>query len=502
MSLVTVPLWAVLLAAASEPTTSKPFEIQVVDQETGRGVALVELKTVNNIRLYTDSNGIVAFFEPGLMNRKVFFHVAGHGYEFPTDGFGFRGKTLTVTPGGHAKLEINRVNIAQRLYRITGAGIYSDSLLTGRHVPIRQPLLNGLVFGSDSVMSTVYGGKIYWFWGDTNRPGYPLGNFKVPGATSLLPDSEGLDPDVGVDLSYFLDDNGFAKKTIAASDPGPTWISGLIVLCDGQGKERMFAHYANIQKPMETYERGLVEFDQRAEQFDKVATFPLDGPFPHGAQALVHTVDAVPYVYFCDPYPQVRVQADEQHLKKPQTYEAFTCLEPGSRLSENRLDRDDDGSLRWAWKPNTDVLGPKEQAKLIRDGQLQPGESPWALSDVETGKPIIAHRGSVAFNAYRGRWVMIAGEVFGTSMLGETWYAEADRLTGPWIHARKIVTHDNYSFYNPTQHSMLDKDGGRTIYFEGTYTHTFSGNPDQTPRYDYNQIMYKLDLTNPRLHLP
>jgi hypothetical protein len=49
---------------------------------------------------------------------------------------------------------------------------------------------------------------------------------------------------------------------------------------------------------------------------------------------------------------------------------------------------------------------------------------------------------------------------------------------------------------------MFDKDGGRIIFFEGTYTTTFSGNNDPTPRYDYNQIMYQLDLSDPRLALP
>ena len=49
---------------------------------------------------------------------------------------------------------------------------------------------------------------------------------------------------------------------------------------------------------------------------------------------------------------------------------------------------------------------------------------------------------------------------------------------------------------------MFDQDGGRLIYFEGTYTHTFSGNDNATPRYDYNQIMYRLDLADPRLNLP
>ena len=40
------------------------------------------------------------------------------------------------------------------------------------------------------------------------------------------------------------------------------------------------------------------------------------------------------------------------------------------------------------------------------------------------------------------------------------------------------------------------------IFFEGTYTGAFSGNPKPSPGYDYNQIMYKLDLTDVRLNLP
>jgi hypothetical protein len=122
---------------------------------------------------------------------------------------------------------------------------------------------------------------------------------------------------------------------------------------------------------------------------------------------------------------------------------------------------------------------------------------------VETGKTVIAHGGSVYWNAYRNRWVMIAVESFGsTSFLGEVWYAEADAPLGPWVYARKIVTHNKYSFYNPKQHPMFDKENGRIIYFEGTYTTTFSGNDNPTPRYDYNQVMYRLDLEDRRLALP
>jgi hypothetical protein len=97
---------------------------------------------------------------------------------------------------------------------------------------------------------------------------------------------------------------------------------------------------------------------------------------------------------------------------------------------------------------------------------------------------------------------MIVEESGGTSLLGEVWFAEADTPVGPWVYARKIVTHDKYSFYNPTQHAFFDQDGGRTIYFEGTYSDLFSGSPHKTPRYDYNQIMYRLRLDDPRLALP
>ena len=85
--------------------------------------------------------------------------------------------------------------------------------------------------------------------------------------------------------------------------------------------------------------------------------------------------------------------------------------------------------------------------------------------------------------------------------MGEVWYAEADEPQGPWARAVKVVSHDDYSFYNPAHHAFLDSENGRYIYFEGTYTHTFSGNKDPTPRYDYNQIMYRLDLDAARLRV-
>jgi hypothetical protein len=482
-------------AAEPAPEAGKYFGITVVDEETGRGVPLVELRTVNDIRFVTDSAGRIAFHEPALMGQAVFFHVESHGYEFPKDGFGFRGRALKVTEGGRAELKIKRLNLAERLYRVTGAGIYRDSVLLGAEPPLRAPVLNGRVFGSDSVVNAMYRGRIYWFWGDTNRPEYPLGNFHVPGATSLLPKDGGLDPEAGVDLTYFTDETGFAKPTARLPGDGPTWINGLVVLNEHTDQPRLFAAYAKIRGFLEVYQRGLVEFNAEKNEFEKVAEFPADAALYPDGHPFQHMADGAQYVYFAAPYPFVRVRAEPEALKSPANYEAFTCLKEGSRLEKPELDRAADGSLRYGWKKNTPVVGWKEQERFIKEKRIEPREAWLKLRD-GGGKTVVAHSGSVAWNAYRKRWVMIFVEAGGaTSYLGEVWYAEADAPEGPWLSAKKILTHNKYSFYNPKHHPMFDRDGGRIIYFEGTYTHTFSGNPHPTPRYDYNQVMYKLELS-------
>jgi hypothetical protein len=455
------------------------------------------------MRYVTDSNGIVALDEPGLVGRTVFFHVKSHGYAVPKDGFGYRGAKIRITEGGNTQVKIKRINIAERLYRVTGEGIYRDSLLVGEPVPIKRPLLNAQVFGSDSVLSAVFRGKIYWFWGDTNRPGYPLGNFHTPGATSLLPDEGGLDPNLGIDLDYFLDSKGFAKETARMPGSGPTWLSGLVTLSGKEKGERLFAAYVKIRDGLTEYERGIVEFNPTTQKFEKVVEFDLQAPIRPSGHPFRHKVGGVEYVYFADPVPLVRVRAEPDRFASVADYEAFSCLKEGTRLDDFKLDRAEDGTLRYAWKKNTPPLGPRNQARWIRAGHLKAEEARPYLKDGAAGKPVVAHRGSVYWNDYRRRWVMIFVEVGGSSShLGEVWYAEADAPEGPWVNLKKILTHERYSFYNPKQHSMFDQHDGRVIYFEGTYSHTFSGNSDQTPRYDYNQIMYKLDLSDSRLALP
>jgi hypothetical protein len=499
--------------AAAPPPEPEPggyFAIEVVDDQTGRGVPLVELQTTNGTRYYTDSAGVVAFFEPGLMNRRVFFAVSAHGYEFAKDGLGIRGVALEAKPGGGARLKIKRINIAKRLYRITGQGIYRDTVLLGRKPPIAQPLLNAEVTGQDSVLNAVYRDKLWWFYGDTNRLAYALGAFKTTGATTGLPET--IDPAVGFDLSYFAGKDGFARNMAPIPGEGVVWLAGLVTLPDESGRRRMLAFYSRRRGLDAALENGFVAYDDDRDRFEKVKDLPIDPPITPTGHPFRTRDEGDAYVYFTAPYPALRVKADMTSYLDLSSYECYTCLKPGSRYGGEskappQLDRDASGRLVWAWKRDTPPLNPKDQRDLIAAGKMTREESPFRLQDADGGKPILFHGGSCHWNAFRNKYVIIASEAFGATMLGEVWYSEADRPEGPWIAARKIVTHANkpgdaHDFYNPVHHAFFDRDGGRTIYLEGTYVNTFSGNPHPTPYYEYNQIMYRLDLADPRLRLP
>src|SRR5947208_8626423 len=82
------------------------FTITVIDEQTGRGVPLVELKTVSNAIWWTDSNGIAVVDEPGLIDQEAYFFVRSDGYDYPKDFFGFRGTKLKPVAGGSATIKL------------------------------------------------------------------------------------------------------------------------------------------------------------------------------------------------------------------------------------------------------------------------------------------------------------------------------------------------------------------------------------------------------------
>ncbi len=460
------------------------FGIRVVDHQTGRGVPMVRLRTTSNIDHWTDSNGWIAFHEPGLMGREVYFAIESPGYEMDADGFGFRGVRLKTIRGQAAEVRIKRTQLAERLYRVTGQGIYRDSELLGQAASPDIDQLNAGVMGQDSVQAVAHQGSLFWLWGDTNLPHYPLGIFHVTAAVSPLPES-GLDPDQGIPLRYFMDEStGFAKKMLPVDDPGAVWLWGLISVPDENNAETLVAHYSRHLSLGNMVEHGIAVWDDRAQRFIKKVTFDLENKWriPQG-QAFRHRDANGDFVYFAEPFAVTRVPAHVSDLLDPSKYQAYVW---------------DATTDQWLWQTDLPPTSQNEETALIAAGQIPSTEARYQLKEIMTDKPVEMHRGSINWNHFRQRWIMVACQTDRTgarSFLGEIWYAEAESITGPWHDAIKVASHPNYSFYNPRHHALLDKDDGQIIYFEGTYTRMFSGNPAPTPRYDYNQIMYRLDLS-------
>jgi len=398
------------------------FVVRVVDEQTGRGVPLVCLKLPNEVQYWTDSAGVAALDEPSFEGRRVFAMIRSHGYEFPQEHLFGRGVMLDVRGGGSQTVRVRRTMIAERLYRLTGEGIYRDSVMAGLPAPVKEPLLNGQVLGQDTVSSAIYQGKIFWIWGDTIGPDY--WNFNVAGATSDLHE----DPAVGVNYRYFTKKDGRSKPMLPLPRKGLVWIEGLITLKDPNGVERLVATYTRQDGLKPPLECGAAVFDDRKEQFE----------------------------------PWFQYKCEKGHVSShPFRHDGYWYLYPSLRVPDD-------------WQAFQDV-------------------TKWEKREVQL--PVNAKRAScVAWNEYRKRWIMLLEN------FGEVYYAEALKPEGPYGKAVKIVHHDHYNFYNVATHPFFNQDGGRVIYFEGTYTDSFTDAKEKTPRYNYNQVMYRLRLDDPRLN--
>lgn len=462
------------------------FGVQMVDAQTGRGVPLVTLTTTHHQSFVSDSAGWIAIQEPGLMNEEVFFHLSSPGYSIPKDGFGYAGLRLKLEAGKRMKIQVQRHNIAERLYRVTGQGIYSDSLLLGLPAPLSLPALNAGVTGQDSVQVLPWKGRLFWLWGDTSKTGYPLGNFHCTCAWSDLPTVGGLQPDQGVNLQYITEADGQLRKMVPLSGPGMVWVFGLLKVAGPDGKESLLGHYGRYESLDKRVEHGLVEFDEAKGHFVSVLKLGDDQTWQHPeGNAVRVSSENGDFIYFTQHFAVTRVPADYASVLNPASYEALAwSTEAGDYLWQK------------AQPPSTQ----EDETRLIREGKIPAKKARFQMQDSETGRPVLIHRASIQWNAFRQRWVMIANQNRGElSLLGEVWYSEAPTPEGPWKKAVKVASHPRYSFYNPRHHAFMDQHGGRVIYFEGTYSETFSGNPVPTPRYDYNQLLYRLHLDDERL---
>jgi hypothetical protein len=448
----------VLLAGAVVVGTSgalalEPCRIEVVEKDTGWPVPLVELRTTHHARFISDNAGLIAFDLPEGMGREVWFDVAGHGYEVKKDGFGMRGVRLKPVPGGKLKVEVVRTIVARRVGRLTGAGLFSESQKLGLELDWRD---HG-VFGCDSVQNAVHRGRMFWAWGDTTLPRYPLGLFDMSSATTPIQPLSSFEPPLKLKFDYFTDDKGGPRGVAKMPGSGPTWVSAYVSLPDKTGTPRLVGTYIKIKPPMEAYESGLCVWNDAKEEFEQERVLwtksdkqPKQPTAPDGHPAFWKDERGREWVLFGNPLPALRC---------PATFEA------------------------WRDPSKWEILKPQQSLVSASDGQ-----------------PVKPHSGSIAWNAFRGRWVTVFMEAFGKpSVFGELWYAEADAPTGPWGKAVKVLTHENYTFYNPRLHPEFTPTNSPVLLFEGTYTMQFANKPNPTPRYDYNQILYRLDLDDPAL---
>lgn len=432
----------------------EPHRIRVVDEENGWPVPLVELRTTHQVSFFTDNAGVVAFDLPELMGVETWLHVEADGYEARADGFGMRGVRFIPEPGGDLEVKVSRTIVAKRLGRITGGGLFGESGKLGEESGWKE---SGIL-GSDSVQNAVHRGRMFWAWGDTNVPRYPLGLFHMTSATTPVRPLAAFEPPLRLALEYFRDEEGRVRNVanLFPDDPGPTWISGYVSLPDGQGVERLVGCYSKIEPPMNAYRVGLCVWNDESEHFESVEVLwdKKDGGSEPKLQPVGHPSfwtdeKGVRWLLFGDPFPSIRM---------PATFEG--------------------------WRD-------RKQWESI--------DTPKSLTGGD-GRTVKPHRGSIAWNEYRGKWVTVFGEIGGDpSTLGELWYAEAASPFGPWGKAVKVLGHRKLTFYNPRLHPEFTPADSPILLFEGTYTHSFSGETRQTPRYDYNQILYRLDLDDPKL---
>jgi len=442
-----------LLLAAASAVATEPCAIEVVEKQTGWPVPMVELRTTHNVQFVTDNAGVIAFDLPESMGRRTWLEVFSNGYEVPKDGFGGRGVQLTPVAGKTLKIEVARTSIARRIGRMTGAGLFAESQKLGRLLDWQE---SG-VLGSDSVQTAVHGQRIFWAWGDTNLPDYWLGIFDSSSATTGLAPLSSFEPPLRLKFDYFRDPSGRPRGVAKMPGSGPTWLSAFVSLKDRSGKPRLVATYAKIKAPLDTYECGLCVWNDEKAEFERHRVLWRESDprsrrprAPDGHPALWTDEKGKSWVLFGNPLPTLRCPATYEAWEDPATWEEL--------------------------KPQT------------------------TLASASGGAKVKPHSGSIAWSEFRGRWVTVFMEAFGKpSAFGEVWYAEADAPTGPWGKAVKVLSHRNYTFYNPRLHPELTPAKSPILLFEGTYSQTFADRPPPTPRYDYNQILYRLDLDGTEL---
>jgi hypothetical protein len=364
-----------LLAAVAGVRGAEPCRIEIVDQENGWPVPLVELRTTHGVSFFSDNAGVVAFDLPEMVGREVWLEILADGYEVPKDGLGQRGVRLLPETGATRRIEVKRTMPARRLGRLTGAGLFAESQKTGTDKDWKE---SG-VTGCDSAQVAPLGGKLFWLWGDTTLPDRALGLFHCSGATTEARPLASFEPPLRPDFEFFRDSDGRPRNIAQMPGEGPTWLTGMVSLPDKDGRERLGATYMKVRSLDDIYEWGLAVWD--GENFrphrtiwKKSAETPQRPALPLG-HAVRWTDDAGhEWVLFGHPFPT---------LKCPATFEAWS------------------DPAQWETLPKTPPLQAADGS-----GEVKPADGP--------------HAGAIAWSGHRKKWIAVIQQSGGSpSKLGE-----------------------------------------------------------------------------------
>ena len=182
---------------------------------------------------------------------------------------------------------MTRTNIAKRLGRLTGGGIFAESQKLGQSS-------NGASPGSWAATAcrTPSTRATFLAWGDTTLARYPLGIFDMTSATSSI---QPLQPSSRRCASSSTTSETLRRPPRRRADAGqrPDLGKRLGQLARSKGAPRLVGTYVKIKPPMDAYEAGLCVWDDGSAAFKqhrvvwtKTDAAPKQPPMPDGHPAL------------------------------------------------------------------------------------------------------------------------------------------------------------------------------------------------------------------------
>src|SRR5262249_37826656 len=156
----------------------------------------------------------------------------------------------------------------------------------------------------------------------------------------------------------------------------------------------------------EELEHGIAIFDDKSATFEAAKKLPLDEKWRHPAgHPIVHDEGGKRWLLIGQPVPTVRVPATLADVLDPTKYEVFT------RATKNR-----GPGASWQGSVEGPPTDSSLEARWLKKKSIRPDEARFCPADAANpGERITLHTGTVRWNEFRRRWVMITCQINGKS---------------------------------------------------------------------------------------